>query len=232
MLLRASAAAHIAAGLHSGGREGRDDEEATRLSDPPARLGPLAGAGARGRGRGDPTGCVSLGLPDSSGTGMSDSSGTGMSDHFGTRMPDYFGTPSAAAAAGSVAAARVAATGADQLRRANCLALPESGSGADKSGRRARMSSAESLVAGLTGRAGGGGGGVGIADSPKYQKLVEELEDESKQLRGARALDVRVTALVGTLQSLAFALFMADMLLTYLAAQCAHLQHACRGPMG
>lgn len=68
---------------------------------------------------------------------------------------------------------------------------------------------------------------VGIRGSPRYQQFVDELDSESRQLRQTRVLDVRVTALVTGLQSLAFALLMADMVLTYYAASCVHSGILC-----
>ncbi|KAG8461969.1 hypothetical protein KFE25_013988 [Diacronema lutheri] len=72
-------------------------------------------------------------------------------------------------------------------------------------------------------------GAVGVRESPRYQKLVDELDGEARALRDTRVLDVRVTRLVRSLQSLAFGLLLADMVVTYFAAQCKHAGVSCGG---
>jgi hypothetical protein len=68
----------------------------------------------------------------------------------------------------------------------------------------------------------------GVRESPRYQQLVDELDGEARVLLHTRTLHVRVTELVSALQSLAFLLLLADMVVTYLAAECVGHTRSCR----
>jgi hypothetical protein len=68
----------------------------------------------------------------------------------------------------------------------------------------------------------------GVRESPRYQRLVDELDAEHAVLLRTRALSVRAVTLARSLQTLAFVLLMADMLVTYLAAECHAYPGECK----